>query len=143
MKWKFLIISIIVLLPIISYLADRIFTPPTTAEMLNQAERYASSLNRNLPTHRFTQDGCTLFFDSFLWLDFTQACLEHDIKYWLGGTEQDRLAADLALREQVIAAGPLGSLFANSMFLAVRKYGESDIVRKFHAHWGYGWDARP
>ena len=55
----------------------------------------------------FTSDGCSSFPDGkpenpALWLD---CCIRHDIAYWKGGTEQERLDADLALEQCVAKAG--------------------------------------
>ena len=57
----------------------------------------------------FTSDGCSLFPDRSLIdeSDWCDCCLVHDIAYWKGGTEEERLAADLALRECVLAPGPV------------------------------------
>ena len=48
----------------------------------------------------FTTDGCSEFPDGTpahknLWL---KCCVAHDIKYWAGGSYNDRLNADLELR---------------------------------------------
>jgi hypothetical protein len=51
----------------------------------------------------FESDGCTLFPDSSLIdkTDWCDCCFDHDIAYWQGGTEAERLKADEALRECV------------------------------------------
>ena len=48
----------------------------------------------------FTSDGCSLFIDGTfekpdLW---KECCLTHDIAYWQGGTQEERLEADLAFK---------------------------------------------
>jgi hypothetical protein len=55
----------------------------------------------------FTTDGCSDFPDGTpqhreLWL---KCCIAHDQKYWMGGTYQERLKADLELRECVQSVG--------------------------------------
>ena len=52
----------------------------------------------------FTSDGCSLFLavtykDPELW---KSCCVEHDIAYWKGGTEEEREAADLKFRECIL-----------------------------------------
>jgi hypothetical protein len=53
---------------------------------------------------------------------YEQACALHDAAYEKGGTEQDRLAADRALRDQVSSYDPL---WARIMYRAVRIFGRS------------------
>jgi hypothetical protein len=55
----------------------------------------------------FTTDGCSLFPNGnsehkTLWL---QCCIQHDMAYWKGGTQPDRLAADVALEQCVNDVG--------------------------------------
>lgn len=47
----------------------------------------------------FASDCCSMFPDRAPIgnADWCTCCLDHDIAYWKGGTEQDRLAADQAL----------------------------------------------
>ena len=46
----------------------------------------------------FTTDGCSLFPDRALVgrADWCDCCLAHDLAYWRGGTEEQRLTADRA-----------------------------------------------
>lgn len=65
--------------------------------------------------------GCTLSPDLA-----RQCCLEHDVAYWVGGTEQDRLTADLELAACMALYGvPEGVVWA--YLRAVRELGG--------AHW--------
>ena len=52
----------------------------------------------------FTSDGCSIFPDKSLITkeDWCDCCFEHDIAYWKGGTEEERLKADIALRDCII-----------------------------------------
>ena len=55
----------------------------------------------------FTTDGCSLFPNGTedhkdLWL---QCCVEHDYRYWMGGTKAERLKADTNLRSCVEGVG--------------------------------------
>ena len=79
---------------------------------------------RPAPTKPFRSDGCTMFPDG----DWGECCLEHDRVYWLGGTRQERLAADVKLRCCVAERGH--PVIAVAMFVGVRIGG-----------WGY-WPTR-
>lgn len=86
----------------------------------------------------FRSDGCTLFpnrslIDEGDWCD---CCLQHDIAYWKGGTEADRLAADEALRLCVLDRTG-DEILANLMFEGVRIGGNPFFPTWYR--WGYGW----
>lgn len=87
----------------------------------------------------FTSDGCSLFPDSSLINadDWCQCCLQHDIAYWQGGTEDERLAADEALRDCVLERTGDAQL-AEAMYLGVRM-GGSPYFKNWY-RWGYGWN---
>ncbi len=93
-----------------------------------------------LPAERFASDGCTFFPDKWDVTDFLAACVEHDYAYWLGGTEEERLAADIRLRERIEALGY--TFLAWVMFRVVRaaggRYWPASPMPRRH-HWGYGW----
>lgn len=86
----------------------------------------------------FTSDGCSLFPDGSLINsdDWCVCCLEHDIAYWKGGTEAERLAADQALRDCVLEKTGDAKL-AEAMYLGVRM-GGSPYFKNWY-RWGYGW----
>lgn len=84
----------------------------------------------------FTSDGCSAFPDGTptqqeLWL---QCCTAHDRAYWAGGTYQQRLDADRALRSCVEQVGE--PEIAALMLVGVRVGGS--LPTRFR--WGYGWD---
>lgn len=87
----------------------------------------------------FSSDGCSLFPDSSLINadDWCECCLEHDIAYWQGGTEDERLAADEALRDCVLDRSGDARL-AEAMYLGVRM-GGSPYFKNWY-RWGYGWN---
>ena len=97
------------------------------------------SSSRPLPVlNPFTTDGCSLFPDGTfarktLWLD---CCIEHDEAYWQGGTEQERIDADLALKECITEETGDAHL-AKLVYDAVRVWG-SPIYPSWY-RWGYGW----
>jgi hypothetical protein len=85
----------------------------------------------------FTTDGCSDFpngtlSQNTLWLS---CCIEHDYAYWQGGTRQERLAADKALRDCVAAVGE--PAIAQLMLAGVRVGGSPHLPTPFR--WGYGW----
>ena len=86
----------------------------------------------------FTSDGCSLFIDGTfkdpeLW---KECCLKHDIAYWQGGIEEDRLQADLTFKACVEKETGDATL-AKLMYDAVRLGGEPYFPTWYR--WGYGW----
>lgn len=85
----------------------------------------------------FTTDGCSLFPDGLpnhknLWLE---CCIEHDKAYWLGGTYDERIAADKALKRCVTQVQE--PHIAKLMRRGVRVGGSPYLPLPFR--WGYGW----
>jgi hypothetical protein len=86
----------------------------------------------------FRSDGCSLFpdgtpLDKNQWCD---CCFEHDLAYWKGGTEEERLRADLELRECVLEKSGSEEL-ADLVFEGVRAGGSPYFYNWYR--WGYGW----
>jgi hypothetical protein len=86
----------------------------------------------------FASDGCSMFPDRAPIgnADWCACCLAHDIAYWKGGTEQDRLAADQAL-EQCVQHTTQDPVLAASMLAGVRVGGTPYLDTPFR--WAYGW----
>ncbi|MFK8027638.1 MAG: hypothetical protein AB8C40_06210 [Gammaproteobacteria bacterium] len=86
----------------------------------------------------FTSDGCSLFPDASLITnkDWCECCVEHDIAYWKGGTEQQRERVDTALMRCVYKKTN-DHVLANVMFEGVR-FGGSPYFYNWY-RWGYGW----
>lgn len=85
----------------------------------------------------FTSDGCSSFPDGpptepDKWKD---CCLEHDKAYWLGGTYDDRRAADQALQDCITEVE--NSHLADLMWAGVRAGGSPYWPTSFR--WSYGW----
>jgi len=85
----------------------------------------------------FTSDGCSAFPDgtfkqNTLWLD---CCRQHDLAYWQGGSYQQRLEADQALKQCVAEVGE--PAIALIMLAGVRVGGTPLLPTQFR--WGYGW----
>ncbi|MGZ0655808.1 hypothetical protein ACWPKS_09395 [Coraliomargarita sp. W4R72] len=89
----------------------------------------------------FTSDGCSLFPDRSLIdaKDWCDCCFTHDIAYWQGGSEAQRLAADERLRDCVLMKTD-DPLLAEAMFNGVR-FGGSPYFYNWY-RWGYGWNDR-
>lgn len=85
----------------------------------------------------FTSDGCSGFPDGTLQQQtlWQSCCLEHDKAYWQGGTYQQRLNADLALKQCVASVGE--PVIAELMLSGVRVGGSPYWPTQFR--WGYGW----
>jgi hypothetical protein len=86
----------------------------------------------DLPPHRFTTDGCSLWPDG-TWVN---CCVDHDIAYWCGGSCEDREDADETLRECVAHHGPVG--MGTIMYVGVR--AGALPWYPFPFRWAYGWD---
>jgi len=86
----------------------------------------------------FASDGCSLFPDTSLInnKDWCSCCVEHDIAYWQGGTEQQREKVDTALMSCVYKKTN-DHVLANVMFEGVR-FGGSPYFYNWY-RWGYGW----
>lgn len=84
----------------------------------------------------FSSDGCSSFPNGTLeqkelWLS---CCEVHDYAYWVGGTYQQRLDADDALQQCVVAVGE--PEIAQLMLAGVRVGGTPFLPTQFR--WGYG-----
>jgi hypothetical protein len=88
----------------------------------------------------FKTDGCSLFPDrspvGHVDWPWCHCCVEHDLKYWRGGTAEDRRAADDALKKCVQHDSDSPAL-ATAMFAGVRVGGGPYLPTPFR--WGYGW----
>ena len=89
----------------------------------------------------FHSDGCSLFPDGRpeqpgLWCD---CCLAHDLAYWRGGTAEERLAADQALR-YCVQERTGNRVTAETIYLGARLGGAPAFPSWYR--WGYGWPFR-
>tara|TARA_R110000737_G_scaffold268494_1_gene275925 strand:- start:2285 stop:2728 length:444 start_codon:yes stop_codon:yes gene_type:complete len=85
----------------------------------------------------FKSDGCSAFPDGTfeqreLWLT---CCIQHDYEYWQGGSYQQRLVSDQALKTCVTDVGQ--AEIAILMLAGVRVGGTPYLPTQFR--WGYGW----
>jgi len=86
----------------------------------------------------FTTDGCSLFpdRDPVRHVEWRECCVEHDMAYWRGGTEAERLHADEALRA-CVAQRTGDTRLAELMFRGVRAGGAAVFPTWYR--WAYGW----
>lgn len=85
----------------------------------------------------FEDDGCTLFIEGpsskpDLW---AHCCFEHDLRYWFGGTKEDKKFSDVQLRECVRDVA--GNFWANLIYNGVKAGSFSPV--KFKYVWSWGW----
>ena len=86
------------------------------------------------PTKPFSSDGCSAWPDEWQGIYFYEDCFLHDIEYWCGGTEADKLAADLLLALGICRKG--APKMAEIMFNGVRVGGVDWLPTPWR--WGYG-----
>ncbi len=86
----------------------------------------------------FSSDGCSLFPDRAVigQADWCDCCVKHDLAYWRGGTEAERLQADQAL-QACVQEKTGDSKLAQLMYLGVRSAGGPYHYTPYR--WGYGW----
>ena len=88
----------------------------------------------------FVTDGCTMFMDGTtsepgLW---KACCVEHDLRYWFGGSDSEMDTTDLRLRSCVEkVAGPT---WAKLIYNGVRAGHYSPIKNKYY--WGWAWSVK-
>ncbi len=85
----------------------------------------------------FSSDGCSSFPEGTfeqrtLWHN---CCVLHDIKYWQGGTHEQRIVADKELEQCVAKVGE--PKIAKLMLAGVRVGGGPYWPTSYR--WGYGW----
>ena len=90
-------------------------------------------------TREFTTDGCSRFPDHSLISndDWCDCCVAHDLAYWRGGTADERLAADEALRA-CVERNTQNRALADLMFAGVRAGGGPYFYTSYR--WGYEWN---
>ena len=86
----------------------------------------------------FASDGCSLFPDRAYInkKDWCTCCVAHDLAYWRGGSAEQRLRADEALRDCVLKATN-NKVLAELMFVGVRSGGGPYFFTPYR--WAYGW----
>lgn len=89
----------------------------------------------------FLTDYCTAYTEGTreqpdLW---KHCCVEHDLYFWAGGSQEDRKKTDFRLKSCVEATGAVTQ--ANLIYLAV-SLGGSSPIRFRTKQWGHAWEFR-
>jgi hypothetical protein len=87
-----------------------------------------------LPDYPFTTDGCSRWFDQ----SWVSCCVVHDIMYWCGGSEKDRVMADSLIKQ---CADKKVAMMGDFMYPGVRLGGSPWLPTPWR--WGYGWKQWP
>ncbi len=83
------------------------------------------------PPNKFKTDGCSCWPDN----GWQKCCVEHDVIYWMGGTEEERKQADLDLEKCVSKSGH--PFIGKIMYYGVCVGGVYWLPTPFR--WGFGW----
>ncbi len=88
----------------------------------------------------FATDYCTMFLDGpsdrpELW---KHCCLEHDVRYWFGGSQADMDVTDVRLKSCVKKVA--GENWADLIYIGVRAGHNSPVKNKFQ--WNWGWETK-
>ena len=86
------------------------------------------------PDKPFQSDGCSSWPDEWQEVDMYEDCFLHDIEYWCGGSEADKLIADLQLAMGIARKG--APKMAEIMFNGVRVGGVDWLPTPWR--WGVG-----
>lgn len=89
------------------------------------------------PELDFKSDGCSMWPDKWLKVNFYSACFFHDLKYWAGhkGEERERLKADAEFIIDLLECGA-STKMCELMFKGVRIGGAELWNQSFS--WGFG-----
>lgn len=149
MRFQRFLKLIILLLFVVYYTGDAFCNP--VAEQLERTNALfgmlvgKNTLQANKPILRpFNSDGCSLSPNSFFKVDFVECCVEHDIAYWLGGTSEQKIAADNIFRScmnEKIKFSYTATAYqsvAYTYYWGVRIGGDANLPNSFR--WGYGWN---
>lgn len=94
---------------------------------------------KNLTLKDFSTDGCSAYPDGYVHTqeyEWLHCCFAHDIKYWVGGTKKEKLAADDELNQCVSEA--TFNAHGKMMELGVLAGGIPQLPTSWR--WGYGWN---
>lgn len=100
----------------------------------------AANLQAAIKLKSFETDYCTMFLDgppdrAGLW---KHCCLEHDVRYWFGGTQNEMDISDLKLKSCVNKVA--GDNWASLIYFGVRSGHHSPVKNKYQ--WSWGWEKK-
>ena len=112
------------------FLFPRIFLPLAALILLSACARPVLA-----PFH---SDGCSLFPDKdyLRGQSWCSCCVVHDVAYWQGGSDSERVASDDSLRT-CVARRTGDSALAYTIWNGVRTGGSGAMPTWYR--WGYGW----
>jgi hypothetical protein len=88
----------------------------------------------------FTSDGCSSSPDGLFFVnEFVECCINHDLQYWKGGSEEERLQADSDFK-MCMGTKTLPEV-ADIYYNSVRVGGNPALQAPWA--WGYGWSPLP
>ena len=82
----------------------------------------------------FETDTCTFFIDG----SWSECCIEHDVRYWLGGTKEKMDESDLKLKKCVEEKS--NNIWSSLIYQGVRIGHLSPIKSKYE--WAWGWSEK-
>lgn len=119
-------------------LIDALNGPDATAGDTQKALSYIEANKLEKPPLDFYHDGCTSAPDWLPWHNLKPACLNHDIAYWAGGSEELKQQADLKLKTDILDSGPLGFLLSPIFYYSITLLGNNIFSEILGSTWGYG-----
>jgi hypothetical protein len=94
-----------------------------------------------LTLQEFTTDGCSAYPDGYPHTEeyeWLHCCVSHDMKYWMGGTYEEKVQADLELNQCVSEA--TFTSHGKMMEMGVAAGGTAHLGTSWR--WGYGWNKK-
>ncbi len=130
MKRSLMMLLLVLILVFLSYLIHQsVHKDIATPEDIAEAEERCLQREGELPEKTFTSDGCTLVPD---W-KVLDCCIEHDMDYWCGGSEEERDLSDQIFGQCVREKSEIiGTLY----WIGVRMGSALDLPTPWR--WGYG-----
>jgi hypothetical protein len=108
--------------------------PESAARLEARADEMCETTRSEIdppPSRPFVTDGCSSWPDG---ASYVECCVEHDLRYWCGGSPSERRDADSEFGQCVSSGGSSG--LGTMMRLGVRFGGHP--IFPTHYRWGYG-----
>ena len=113
------------------------FDPEWARSVADEADRLCAERGEQgapLPPRPFVTDGCSIFPDG-VW---QRCCVEHDMRYWCGGTREQRCEADKDL-QQCVAHSPGRFVRVIAPFMRAGVWIGGTPWLPTYWRWGYGY----
>ncbi len=98
-------------------------------------------VKKPLTLNEFATDGCSAYPDGYPHTEeyeWLHCCISHDMKYWMGGTYEEKEQADAELNK--CASQATFSSHGTMMEMGVATGGTAHLATSWR--WGYGWNRR-